>query len=347
MNKREITAEDLTLYAMNLLEDHAERRAVELFLSTSPEARQELALIRGDLAMFALGAEMHSPPALARQRLLKEVARERKPLPFAGYDAAASGQQAAARGYQQPPQQEAYPPQTRQSGYHQQQPAYPPQQENYPSGGYSAPLPPQPTEEPQFLRAYQEAARSPSSYEEDAYEEPQRNVVTMVLPWVGWVAAAGLAIFAVMTVRDRDQLNNRYQAQTQRLSEANESAERAQLVVDTLTAPTAQRFILTKQDVHPPSSARVSYLAERGSLLFLGANLDPLPLAKTYELWLIPAGEGAKPIPAGTFKPDAGGFAQVMLPDMPKGLTASKFGVTVEDEGGAEQPTLPIVMIGQ
>lgn len=293
MNRRDITAEDLALYAMHLLSEE-ERFAVEQFLATSPEARQELAVIRGDLASFAMGVEMHSPPALARQRLMKEVAREKRAVPFAGFE-----------------QEEAAPH-----------------------------LAPQSEDEPQFLRSYQDA-------EEDQPIVENRGWLGIIFPWVGWAAAAGLAFFAMSIMHDRDQLQARVRRQASELSIANESAERAQLVMDTLTAASAQKFVLTKVDIQPPATARVAYLPERGSLLFQGSNLDPLPDAKTYELWLIPSGDDAKPIAAGTFKPDHQGFAQIMLPDMPKGLTVSKFGVTIEDDGGAQEPTMPIVMIGQ
>jgi anti-sigma-K factor RskA len=74
------------------------------------------------------------------------------------------------------------------------------------------------------------------------------------------------------------------------------------------------------------------------------SNLDPLPSNKTYELWVIPM-KGA-PMPAGMFRPDAAGNASVVMPDMPKGIEAKAFGVTVENAGGSITPTMPIVLAG-
>ena len=51
-------------------------------------------------------------------------------------------------------------------------------------------------------------------------------------------------------------------------------------------------------------------------------------------------------IAAGVFKPDANGNANVLMPNLPKGVSAAGFGVTIEDEGGAKQPTPPILMQG-
>ena len=117
-------------------------------------------------------------------------------------------------------------------------------------------------------------------------------------------------------------------------------------VLDVLRNSAAQRFQLTKQSSQPIPNARVRYVSETGSLIFQGANLDQLPAGKVYELWLIPVGDGRTPIPAGTFRPDERGYASIVLPDFPKGVVAGTFGVTMEDEGGAKNPTLPILMIG-
>jgi len=62
-------------------------------------------------------------------------------------------------------------------------------------------------------------------------------------------------------------------------------------------------------------------------------------------LWLIPA-DGRNPIPAAVFHPDNHGNASVILPGLPPGLPARDFAVTVEDEGGAQTPTLPYVLAG-
>src|SRR5450756_1319160 len=45
------------------------------------ECRRELAAIQGDLATYAHTVDLHSPPALARERLMKQVAREKKMPP--------------------------------------------------------------------------------------------------------------------------------------------------------------------------------------------------------------------------------------------------------------------------
>ena len=136
--------------------------------------------------------------------------------------------------------------------------------------------------------------------------------------------------------------------QASRLDHLTADAAAARQVMDTMTDSSAMRVTLT-----PRARQRRFHRAERrmlrvkATLIFLASNLEPLQPAKTYELWLIPAAAGRSPIPAGTFRPDERGNASVIMPPLPKGVEAKAFGVTVEDEGGATTPTLPIILAGE
>ena len=123
----------------------------------------------------------------------------------------------------------------------------------------------------------------------------------------------------------------------------NANAAASHQLMDALTDPRAIRVNLTTK-TGPGAVGGVTYNAEKGSLVFLASDLDPLQQSKTYELWIIP--QTGAPIPAGTFHPDDQGNASIVMPDLPRGIAAKAFGVTVEDEGGAQTPTLPIIMAG-
>jgi anti-sigma-K factor RskA len=86
-------------------------------------------------------------------------------------------------------------------------------------------------------------------------------------------------------------------------------------------------------------------LPERGGLVLLATNLKPLPEGKTYELWVIPA-NGKAPVPAGLFRPDAVGTANLVLPPLAAGIQAKAFGVTIENASGSDTPTSPIILSG-
>jgi anti-sigma-K factor RskA len=168
--------------------------------------------------------------------------------------------------------------------------------------------------------------------------------------WAGWAVAA-VAIGAAGLQYQQDKSTKDQLAEVQsKYSQTTENASKASVVLDTLTDASAKQVALhlplgTKPTVFPEGHA--SYLAKKGSVVFVANNLDQLQANTTYELWLIPAGPNAKPIPAGTFKPDTYGRASLVTSGLPVGVDAGAFGVTIEPEGGSKTPTLPIVLAGE
>jgi anti-sigma-K factor RskA len=161
---------------------------------------------------------------------------------------------------------------------------------------------------------------------------------------IPWTAVAALLVITAGLLIKIGDLRHENATQARLLREQRETNARAQQVLDVLTSRTAQHVLLTSAKTKPAPTARAVYLASRGALILQASNLDPVPAGKTYELWIIPT-SGA-PVPAGLFRPDAAGTASLVLPELPKGVTAKAFGVTVENEAGAQTPTLPIVLSG-
>jgi anti-sigma-K factor RskA len=278
---------DLTLFAMQLLPAD-EAAAIAEHIEQCAECRSEVASIQGDLAAYALSVDLHSPPALARERLMKQVAREKKVVPIS-HAAHTAPVEAPFR----------------------------------PSGTFLG---------------------SASNYHEE--EEPQRrSFASRVLPWAGWAIAAGLAIAAAGFYQERNALKTTVASQSGQLASLTADAAAARQLLDTMNDSTAMRVTLQKPLTAPVPQGRATYVADKGALIFIASNLEPLLPYKVYELWLIPA-DGRDPIPAGTFRPDDHGNANVILPTLPKGVPAKMFGVTVEDQGGSTTPTLPIILAG-
>jgi hypothetical protein len=163
--------------------------------------------------------------------------------------------------------------------------------------------------------------------------------------WAPRVAVAALLIIAAGLSWEVMHLDMRLRRETATLHRMAAENAKAQAVVDVLTAPAAQRVLLTAAKTPPSPSGRAVYLPSTGALIFQGNNLASLPADKTYELWVIPA-NGSAPIPAGLFRPDATGNASVLLPELPKGVPAKAFGVTVEKASGSDTPTAPILLVG-
>jgi Anti-sigma-K factor rskA len=306
--ERRVSSEDLALFAMQLLSEE-ETAEVAAYLAQSAEARRELAEIQGELAIYAHTTEMHSPPAQARERLMKQLAREKKAIPIDRPVAAET------------PAQET------------------PVRTGSVFADVAARIDGAAKEGPLGGRGLD----SSDYLTEDV--APKRSVA--VLPWIGWAVAAGLAVAAGDFYREREALRGALTTQASQIDHLTADAAAARQVLDTMTDSSAMRVTLTKGQVAPVPTGRATYVASKGMLVFLASNLEPLQPAKTYELWLIPAAEGASPMPAGMFHPDARGNASVILPPLPKGVEAKAFGVTVEDEGGAATPTMPILLAGE
>ena len=172
-------------------------------------------------------------------------------------------------------------------------------------------------------------------------QRPARKIAI----WIPWIAVAAVAIFAVSLEMKVTRLNERLRDQSHQNAELAATSAHAQQVLDVLTAPSAQNILLTAVKTPAAPTARAVYLASSGGLILQANNLASLAEDKTYELWVIPA-NGASPIPAGLFRPDASGNASLIVPPLPKGVAAKAFGVTIEKAGGANTPTAPIILSG-
>jgi hypothetical protein len=160
-------------------------------------------------------------------------------------------------------------------------------------------------------------------------------------PLAGALAVLLIAV-AMDDVKFREALHN------ERIAAKQDKADSVQLakLMELLTSPHVKRVVLHQGAVaSPPPEGRVVYEPNSGELLLSASNLQPLPAGKTYELWILqPAGN--KPLAAGTFKPDASGNAAIILAQAPAGINVQGFGVTIENAGGSDTPTTPIVLSG-
>jgi len=176
--------------------------------------------------------------------------------------------------------------------------------------------------------------------------QPKRSLGRAVFAGAGWATAAALAVAAGFLLKDRQSLRDTIALRTSEVMRLNTDAAAAHQLMDALTDPGAVRVTLTAQPLpRAQPIAGVTYNPDKGSLVFLASNLDPLQQYKAYELWIIPADSSA-PIPVGTFHPDLQGNASIVMPDLPKGVPAKAFGITIEPDGGSQTPTMPIIMAG-
>ncbi len=88
--------------------------------------------------------------------------------------------------------------------------------------------------------------------------------------------------------------------------------------------------------------ARVVWSASEDRAVLIAAGLDDPGDGMAYELWLIDA-DGANP--TGLFTPDDDGNVTIELPL--DGRDPDAWGITIEPDTGSDQPTEPILLIGE
>ncbi|HVG26976.1 MAG TPA: anti-sigma factor [Acidobacteriaceae bacterium] len=318
-NEKHLSEDDLILFALQFLSAEQMQEARQ-HVAECAECRTGIGKLQGDLVAYAMTAEVEAPPAQAKDRLMRQIAKEPKtvlaPAPIAS--AAISGTAGATVS----------------------------------GSGTGAEVPRSAPAQTEGMFASRQGRILPM----ESHDEHKPRRAAWVLAWTGWAAAAGCAFVAGLQMHQREQLQNSMAEQQTRLEETSRRAVHAQDALETLTAANAQQVALhlavaTPKGAHgavptvPSPVAMAAYLADKGALVFVATHMTPVAEGKTYELWLLPA-DGKSPIPAGTFKPDAEGSASVVMPELPKGVPAKGFGVTVENDGGSSTPTLPIVMAG-
>jgi anti-sigma-K factor RskA len=187
-----------------------------------------------------------------------------------------------------------------------------------------------------------EATAAPASRAQNAREmgHPRRSW----WPVLGWAATAAVIVFAASLWKENANLKESLASSGAQAAQSARELDDLRRIAAPIIAPEAQRITLVSVKTPPQPQGKAFYLRNRSNLLFVANNMPALPPQKAYELWLIPV-QGA-PIPAGVFKPDAHGSATVVNPPLPAGTEAKAFAITVENEAGANTPTMPIVMMG-
>ena len=334
-----IPEDDLVLFALQLLPEDRMRQA-KVHAETCDLCRDEIAKLQGDLANYSMISEFVPPPPEARERVLKQVAREPKPVlptepaPVAVEDREDRLDRIDRIDRRVPDREDRIERSDRRA----------------PDRGDRSDRIDREDAEPVFRTRQRRGMQLAAEEEEEqksARARPRR--APWVLAWTGWAVAAGCSFVAGLQYHQRQQVESTVATQQARMDDATKQAAHAQEALATLTASNAMQVALHQTaDIKAgtvPVTALAAYLADKGALVFVATHMEPAPAGKTYELWLMPA-DGRNPMPAGTFKPDVQGSASVVMPQLPRGVPAKGFGVTLENEGGADTPTLPVVLAG-
>lgn len=191
-----------------------------------------------------------------------------------------------------------------------------------------------------------------------------RRSAPAILPrsrvWLPWAVAATLLIALAYTFTAWQSEHRSLKAAVERNTEtASALAENTRLkeelrkentaltelaqVNSVLSSPQWRIIPLEGQEPAPTSSAKI-YWDVQGKRWVVTADLPPAPEGKVYQLWFVTA--EAK-ISAGLLRPDSDGhgFTVVELPPNINQLAAAA--ITLEPDGGSQQPTMPIYALGK
>lgn len=163
--------------------------------------------------------------------------------------------------------------------------------------------------------------------------EPQR------VPWwalwaAGAVAAAALIAAVIAGGRERDALAEAARSHSELSGQASELA-RLNEAFAILNGPDTTEASFGQGQPRPPRG-RV-FLSPGHGVLLVASNLPPAPSGRTYEMWIIP--KGGNPVPAGLFQSQTDGSAMHVQPGSVNVQTTGAVAVTLENAGGAPQPT--------
>lgn len=192
-----------------------------------------------------------------------------------------------------------------------------------------------------LMRAIAAEPRGASAPAVNPVAPPRRSL------WWAWIPVA-VALAAIIgavglwqsnrSLNDQlAELRNRYSDQSIQLTQAQEN-------IKLMLAPDTVQVSLTPPKSGKQPNATAIFSPSQNRLTLMATNLPPVPAGKAYELWAIPA--GGAPVKAGLFKPDEHGSAVVLGQNLPAGVQAKTFALTVENEAGSDKPTSPILILG-
>jgi anti-sigma-K factor RskA len=155
-----------------------------------------------------------------------------------------------------------------------------------------------------------------------------------------WAVAATMAIFAAYYFRGRERdfaallasAREQQRVQAIELTRLNEA-------IAILNGPDTTQVFFGQGQKQPPKGK--VFLNPTQGVLLIASNLPPAQRGKIYEMWIIP--KGRMPVPAGLFQSAADGTA-MHIQRGPVDLSAT-VAVTVENEGGASQPTTQPIIV--
>lgn len=162
--------------------------------------------------------------------------------------------------------------------------------------------------------------------------------------WPVWaVATAGLAVAAMTLYFEQRDIGTQLAQVKVQLGDKTAEANRAGQILEFLNQPETKAVGFNGTEAAPPRGN--FFLNPRSGVLMIASNLKRLEPGKTYQMWVIPKGKGAKPIPAGLFRSDERGGATHLQAGPIDVASLAAVAVSLEPESGSAQPTTTPIIV--
>lgn len=169
-------------------------------------------------------------------------------------------------------------------------------------------------------------------------------------PMLPWLAAAaslvlliGVGMYAASLRGRLATAEDRYRMAARERTELERRAEQSEALLAAVTAPASRVIELAAARPQAPSG-RMFWDVAHNRWTFVAHRLPAVAEGREYQLWLITTDNVR--IPAGTFRPDAGGDAVVQATYALAADSLGAVAVTEEPAGGLPQPSGPVVIAG-
>jgi anti-sigma-K factor RskA len=137
------------------------------------------------------------------------------------------------------------------------------------------------------------------------------------------------------------QLQAALTGQEEALASTRQQLQEREATLNSILEPGVELFQLTASG-DPEPGIQIFWDRQRNRALAHGFKLKQVPEGRAYQLWFIKDG---KPVPSVTFKPEPSGQVRVEKIPVPTGAVSAA-AITLEPEGGSQQPTSPILLVG-
>ncbi len=194
--------------------------------------------------------------------------------------------------------------------------------------------------------AAESGSATPITSESEEESGFSRSAMAMAASFALLLITLALVFYAFnlnSELSNREEIINQKNAQ---ITELKNDVQRKEELLSILEARSVDLVMMSGLEVNPKGYGKVIWDPEKQQALLQVSNLPSVPTGKDYQLWLI---KNNKPVSAGIFAvndPAQDSFFKIEKMVQADEQSANAFAITLEPEGGSQQPTGDMYLLG-